>query len=174
MLPPGCAKLATRPVPSGSPANAKTIGISTVVLLCRDGCCGSIRDDEIDLQADQLDCHLGEARTASLRPAIFHGDRATLDPAEFAQPLDKGGGQLAPGGRGLRAKEPDDRHLPRLLCPRRERPCSRATEQRDKLAALHCFPCMQVTPNSAFTEAIKTGKDDERNGAGAQCALRKS
>src|SRR2546429_334594 len=65
-------------------------------------------------------------------------DVAGLDPAEFAQPLHKGGSPLAIDcGRG-RAQEPDDRQLARLLRARCERPrhCS-AAEQRDEIATFH-------------------------------------
>ena len=48
------------------------------------------RDDDIDLEPDELGRDFGEALVASLRPAIFDRDGATLDPAEFAQPLHKG------------------------------------------------------------------------------------
>src|SRR5262249_1438610 len=60
-------------------------------LLCREDCT-SHRDNDIDLEPDELGCDIGEALAAPLRPAIFDHDRAALDPPEFAQPLHKGGG----------------------------------------------------------------------------------
>jgi hypothetical protein len=60
--------------------------------------CGSRRrDDDIDLAPDELSRDLGEALGASLRPAILDRDGTTLNPAEFAQPLHKGGNPLAMG-----------------------------------------------------------------------------
>ena len=59
-------------------------------LLCREDR-GSRRDDDIDLEPDELGRDLGEALAASLRPAILDRDGAALDPAEFAQPLHKSG-----------------------------------------------------------------------------------
>ena len=100
--------------------------------------CGSRRDNDIDLEPDELGRDLGEALAASLRPAILDRDGAALDPAEFAQPLHKSGGPLAPGRRRGRAQEPDGRQLCRLLRARRERPRRRrAAEQRDELAPSH-------------------------------------
>src|SRR6516165_12320902 len=58
-------------------------------LLCRDDCWGSHRDDDIDLQPDELGRDLGEALVASLRPANLDRDGATLDPTEFTQSLHK-------------------------------------------------------------------------------------
>ena len=110
-------------------------------LLCRDDCRGSRRDNDIDLEPDELGRDLGEALAASLRPAILDRDGAALDPAEFAQPLHKSGGPLAPGRRRARAQEPDGRQLRRLLRARRERPRRRrAAEQRDELAPSHALP----------------------------------
>src|SRR5262249_27147087 len=88
---------------------------------------------------DELGYELGEAFAASLRPAVFDRDRASFDPAEFAQPLHKSSGQLALRGRRSRAQESDGRQLPRRLRAHRERPCGRAAEQRDELAALHVW-----------------------------------
>jgi hypothetical protein len=67
---------------------------------------------------------------------IFDGDVLTLDVAIFRQPALKCRYQM---GRILSrsgAEIPDHRHC-RLLRARRERPCSRAAEQRDEIAALH-------------------------------------
>ena len=98
----------------------------------------SRRDNDIDLEPDKLGGDLRETLAASLRPANLDRDGATLDPAEFAQPLHKSGDPLARGGRRLPAQKPDGRQLPRLLRARRERPRRRrAAEQRDELAPLH-------------------------------------
>ena len=120
-LPPGRARIATKPLPTGSTASANTIGIVEVACFAA-GTAASHRDDDIDLEPDELGRDLGEALAASLCPAILDRDGAALDPAEFAQPLHKGGGPMAPVRRRARAQEPDGRQLPRLLRARRERP----------------------------------------------------
>src|SRR5215470_1986787 len=94
----------------------------------------SHRDDDIDLEPDELGGDLGEAFAASLRPAILDRDVAAFDPAEFAQPLHKGGDRLADHRRRGPAKEPDSWQLARLLRARREWPCRRAADQRDEIA----------------------------------------
>ena len=136
-LPPGRARLATRPVPTGSAAVAKTIGMTDVACFAA-RTARSRRDNDIDLEPDELGRDLGEALAASLRPAILDRDGATLDPAEFAQPLHKSGDPWARSRRRGRAQEPDGRQLRRLLRARRERPRRRrAAEQRDELAPPH-------------------------------------
>src|SRR5262245_1041011 len=87
---------------------------------------------------------------------------ATLDPAEFTQPLQKNSDptSLACGHR-YRAQESDSRQLSRLLPPRRERPGGRrAAEQRDEMAA-SCVehglpsrnPLCQLTAGSGCPES---------------------
>src|SRR5262249_2518871 len=68
--------------------------------------------------------------------AILDRDIPPLAPAQLTQPLHKGAGPLALCCSRARAKEPDGRQL-RLLRPRHHRPCCRAAEQRDEVAALH-------------------------------------
>src|SRR5262249_51541567 len=126
-LPPGRARLATKPPPTGSFAIAKTMGMTDVGI--------SIRDDAVDLQVDKLRRDLGDAVEASLQPAIFDCNGATLDPAEFAQSLHKGSRPWPPD-RSVCAQEPNGRQLAWLLRAGRERPHHRrAAEQRDEVAA---------------------------------------
>src|SRR5262245_31767233 len=135
-LPPGRARLGTRPVPIGSFAAANTIGTTDVTCFAA-STAHSRRYDHIDLESDELSGNLAEALGTSLRPTILDRQGATLDPAEFAQSLNKGGDPCTPGGRRSRSKEPNDRHLRWLLRARRERPCSRSTKERDEFAAFH-------------------------------------
>src|SRR5215831_13874294 len=97
----------------------------------------SHRYDHIDLESDKLGGNLAKALGTPLRPTILDRHGATLDPAEFAQSLNKGGCPCTPGRRSARSKEPNDRHLRWLLRPRRERPRYRTTEQCDELASLN-------------------------------------
>src|SRR5215813_14171073 len=97
----------------------------------------SHRYDHIDLESDELSGNLAEALGTSLRPTILDRQGATLDPAEFAQSLNKGGDPCTPGRRRSRSKEPNDRHLRWLLRARRERPRRRHAEQGDEGAPQH-------------------------------------
>jgi hypothetical protein len=110
-------------------------------LLCRDHRSGHRRENDIDFQPDELRRDLGEALSASFRPPILDRKAAPLNPTEFAQPLNERSNPFAVGCRCAGDKNPDSWRLPRLLRPRYERSCdSRASENRDKLAALHIPP----------------------------------
>src|SRR6516162_1829546 len=130
-LPPGCARLRTRPVPTGSFVAANLFG--------GDDCWGSRRNNEIDFEPHEFGRDLGEALVAALRPAILDCEVVTLDPTELAQPLHKRGDPVALNQRRGRAQKPDGRLLARLLRPRRERPRNRAAEQRYERAPPHVW-----------------------------------
>src|SRR5262249_1769233 len=104
-LPPGRARLGTRPVPTGSFAAPNTIGITDVTSLAA-STPPSHRYDHIDLESDKLGGNLAKVLGTSLRPTILDRQGATLDPAEFAQSLNKGGSPRTPGRRRARSKEP--------------------------------------------------------------------
>jgi hypothetical protein len=110
-----------------------------------------VRDNDIDLEPDELGSDLGHALGTSLRPAMLDCDIATLDPAEFAQSLRKSGGPWARCRRRGRAQEPDGRQFPRLLRPRHHRPRRRRdSDKRDELATFqltkfHPLPLANVT-----------------------------
>ena len=110
-LPPGRAKLATRPVPSGSCCQRENDRDDRCRLLYRKDCAPRGEYD-IDLQTEELGRDFGKSLVASLGPAILDRDGAALDPTEFAQSLHKSGGPL---GARARAQEPDSRQFSRLL-----------------------------------------------------------
>src|SRR5262245_7783685 len=72
-------------------------------LLCRYNLWGSVGDDYIDLEPDELGGELGDTLSAAFRPAVSDCDGAALDPAELAQPLEKRGDPLSLGRRRGRA-----------------------------------------------------------------------
>jgi hypothetical protein len=103
-------------------------------LLCRDGWRGCHRNNDIDLEADELGRVLCVPLIAALCPAILNAQIATVDPTEFAEPVNKSGNPLALNRR-RGTQEPDGRRFARLLRARRERPRHRrAADERDELA----------------------------------------
>src|SRR5262245_13796738 len=52
--------------------------------LCNDGSCGWRRNNDIDLEPDELGCNLGKALVAAVCPAILNRDGAILDPTKLA------------------------------------------------------------------------------------------
>ena len=120
-LPLGRARLATRP--AGAEwvrRDRENDRDDRCRLLCRDDR-GSRRDNDIDLQSDELGRNLGVAFAASLRPAIFDPDVAAFD---ITGRIERFGERHRMGHeRILRSgvQESDHRH-PRLLGTHGERP----------------------------------------------------
>src|SRR5262249_11410763 len=97
----------------------------------------SRRNNDIDLQPDELGREFCVALIAALYPAILNHEVATVDPSEFAEPLHERGNPFALERR-RRAQESDDRQLARLLRPRGERPGHRrAADERDEPPPSH-------------------------------------
>ena len=84
-LPPSRARFATSPVSTGPPTAANTIGIIDVA--CLAAVTGPAECVRMTLTLSRTVSDFGDPLVASLGPAIFDRDGATIDPAEFAQPL---------------------------------------------------------------------------------------
>src|SRR6516225_5400839 len=95
-LPPGRARPYDQAAADRIDRNRKDDGDGRCRLFYR-GDSGSIRDNDINIQADKLGCDLGVALGSSLRPAILDRDGAALDPAEFTQSPHKGVSPRTPG-----------------------------------------------------------------------------
>ena len=106
-LPPGRAKLATMPPPTGSFASAKTMGMTAVTCFTA-ATWGPAVTTRSTLQVDELGRDLGGALGAGLRPAILDRDGAAFDPAKFMQSLNKSSGPWMPS-RSVRAQDPNSR-----------------------------------------------------------------
>jgi GAF domain-containing protein len=101
-------------------------------------CCGcSERNNDIDLEPDELGRNLAVPLGTAPGPAKCHCHVTTFGPAEFAQSLDEGGHPRARLRQRARTQESNRRQFACLLRARRERPGSRAAEQRDERAASH-------------------------------------
>ena len=148
-LPPGRAKLATKPLPTGSVATANTMGMTDVACFA-----GMTAAPNVTMTSTfKRTKSVASSAKRSLRPSVqrysiakvrpsreVQGTARTLgldDPAQFAQSLHKSGGPLTLGRRCIRAQEPDGRQLRGLLRACDERPRSCTTEQRDERAAVH-------------------------------------
>src|SRR6516165_879969 len=70
-LPPGLARLATRPVPIGSFAAANTIGMTAVARFAARAWRGCRRNNDIDFEPDQLGRVFCVALAPSLCPTIL-------------------------------------------------------------------------------------------------------
>jgi hypothetical protein len=110
-------------MPTGSPADEKTIWDRRCRALQREYHGGPPGDNDVDLESNEL----GKALRPVLCPAIFDRDIVAIGPAEFVQPLQKGGNPSS--RRRGRAQKPDGREPRRLLGVRGERQCRRASSK---------------------------------------------
>src|SRR5262249_2666397 len=146
--PPGLARLATRPLPTGSMPTAKTIGMALVA--CRTvGTGAADGDDDVHFHPDEFRGNFGVSIGASFGPPILDGDCTVLDPADLAQSRHKGA-RPRTEGRGIGAEKADCRQSC-LLRFRRQRPCCRrAADQRDEIAPSHWLPPRDSTAQPCF------------------------
>ena len=136
-LPPGRARLATRPSLTGSSPTTKTMGIVVVAALAANAAA------VLPVVAITATCRrtnsaasAGSRSILTLGPAVFDRHVLALDIAGFLQALAKCAQAVRERVRRCAVEKPDHRHR-RLLRARRERPRRRAAEQRDELAPLH-------------------------------------
>ena len=89
-LPPGRARLATRPSLTGSSGTVKTMGIVAVAALAANaGHVTSARNDHGDLSANQFSRQRRQSIELILRPAVFDRPILALDEARLLQALAK-------------------------------------------------------------------------------------
>jgi hypothetical protein len=107
-LPPGRARLATT-VADRIRRCREYDRSSRRHLPCRHNICRARRDDDFDLEADELFRDLGGTFSAPLRPTILDRNGAAFDPAELAQSLHKRGRPLDRDRSIGRAQDSDGR-----------------------------------------------------------------
>ena len=145
-MPPGRAQGTDEPAADRVSRHREDDGNDRCGPLCRECWFGAICENQVDLAPDKLGREVGIALGASLAPAVLDRDGATIDPAEFAQPLHKCVDPCALAYWLAAAEVPDSRRLARLLRARRERPRGRTDEQRDELATtdVACHVTLQL------------------------------
>ena len=130
-LPPGRARLATRPSLTGSSPTPKTIGIVAVAALAASAA-GVLagRGDHGHPTADQVSHQRRQAIVLALQPVVLDRHVLAFDVAGFAEAFAERG-RIARGGIGRPAVDKPDHRQRRLLRARRERPrYCRAAETR--------------------------------------------
>ena len=86
-LPPGRARLATKPAPTGSGVLIITMGMVVVAFLRRQRRRSSCGHDQINLKTNQVRRKLRQAVSFSLRKSILDGDILSFNPSKLAQLL---------------------------------------------------------------------------------------
>src|SRR5262249_20068280 len=111
------------------------------------------RNDDVDLQPNQLRRQIGQTIGTSLCRTKLEGEIAAFDVAEFAQSF----AQLLAERFRIRSRQ-DERSDPRrsaLLRARRERPRSCAAEQRDELGASYSYHFQARQMGTSCTESVR-------------------
>jgi hypothetical protein len=109
---------------------AAPAGTDPETRLLRAGVDGRWRDDEIDLESDELLHQAGESVESPFVPAVFDDEVLPLNPAQIAQPLTERFQRMRPDGRCILQK-PDAVDLPGLL--------RRSVEPREEKTASHAW-----------------------------------
>ena len=120
-LPPGRARLATRPSWTGSSPTPKTIGIVAVAALAASAGRVAGRGDHGHLSADQIGHQCRQAIVLALQPVVLDRHVLAFDVAGFVETFAERG-HIARGGIGRPVVDKPDHRQRRLLRARRERP----------------------------------------------------
>ena len=94
---------------------AMTMGMVAVAALAARGARRPVREDEIDVRADELRSERGQAIVVVLGPADLDDDRLAFEVPALTQPVAKGIDEGAVGLRRRRAEHTDAVHLPAPL-----------------------------------------------------------
>ena len=86
-LPPGRARLATRPAPTGSPAFVITMGMVVVAFFAANAGGIPCDHDQINLKTNQVRRKLRQALSLLLGKSVLDGDILSLNPSKLAQLL---------------------------------------------------------------------------------------
>ena len=86
IFPPGCARLATTPSPTGSPIAGAMTGIVTFACFAARARAFPENQDQLDLEARQLGEEVREPLSPALRGSILDDDVLAFHVTEFAQP----------------------------------------------------------------------------------------
>jgi len=105
-------------------------------------------NDDAHIVADQFRRKRRQSLALALGPAIFHRKSLAFDMARLFQPLAQCAKRVDVRLGRCQPKKPDDRQC-RLLRARCERPCRRATKQRDELAAFDLRTHSMISSASA-------------------------
>ena len=111
-LPPGRARLATRPAPTGSPAIAITMGIVVVARLAANAG-GVVRHDQINLR--RTSPPQAQAGPFALSKPVLDGNVLSLDPSKLAQLLPERIHENRATGSSASIQETYAEDFPRLL-----------------------------------------------------------
>src|SRR6516165_10653792 len=134
ILPPGRARLAMNPEPTGSPTYCHDNGYGRCCAPDCNHCRRALCDDDIDIAVNKLSHNARVLVECSLRPANVDGQVLPFDVAAPAHTITE---RAQRGMHQRQACENPDAPDLRLLRDRREWPSRCAADERDELASSH-------------------------------------
>jgi len=146
ILPPGCARPATKPLATGSSPSTNTIGTDGVSRFQgRDDSC-AIRQDHVWLKSNYFRRVGSRPICVTADPVIVDLDIGSFGPPCCLKPLAKGGDSfLSFQIVGDPHQHDDPRQSVGLLCARHERPRCRTAKREDEISALD-LDCQVTLP----------------------------
>ena len=169
-LPPGRARLATRPNLTGSSRTPKTIGIAVVAALAASAPAVNGRGDHGHATADEVGHQRWQSIVLAFQPVVLDRHVLAFDGAGFVEAFTERSAN-ARGARGPLAADECNGRRRRLLGTSRKRPCDpcacRAAEQRDELASLQPIE-MHPRPLANSGPAYRINEDRGRACCGAK------
>ena len=89
IFPPGRARLATSPIPTGSVAVANTMGIVAVAFLAAQNSPRGGGDDDVNFETDQFGCKVRQPFEFPVCISVLNDNVFSFDIAKLAQPSAK-------------------------------------------------------------------------------------
>ena len=158
-LPPGRARLLTKPSATGSPPPTNTIGISIRRLRRGERLWWANREDDVNAILDKLRRELRKTLLLPFRIAPLNEEIFALSVTEIPKTLSKRREEMRTAGRQTELNVPDLDNPLGLLCVRRNRPPRRrAAESRDEFAPPHSITSSaRASSDGGTVEAERLG-----------------
>src|SRR5262249_40078301 len=171
VLPPGRARLSTKPLPTGSIVPANTIGTERLACCNAPTVCSGRGQDHVRRERNQFRRVSANVVGIVRAQTIVDPHVAADGPAKFPEPLQERriAGLCFRLVRSDGGKHADPPHALALLRARRDRPCcGSATEQHDEVAPFH-YPMSPVLPSERIAHVGPPGGAALRDFDPARC-----
>ena len=165
-LPPGFARLAINPIPTGSPTVTRTIGIVAVARLAAIAAWAEVTTMALTGRPTSSTARFASRSTPPLREAILDGEVLSFRVSELSEPFPKSCDEVGVGGLTGQT-EPADPSDPRRLSPcgnRRSEEREGEGQSSQRPSASHLVTVPQ--PSSRSPTSALTGRGERMRASG--------